>query len=417
MVVGSIPIAGPLLGIPFMLLFIVHMYRDMVRVKGPNMPWPTDTWSRLKWPLVGLAGVTAPVALIIVLALPFVGALQNMETGIKADIFSDHQTAEETARTQLNLNKVSYSPDEPIIVTYSGMPGNAQDWITVVGAMAPKDSYGEYFYTEGQTDGDMNFGGLQPGRYEARAYHDWPNGGYEIMSRTPFTVEPPSNAPRLMLDRDVFFPGESISVRFIVPEDFSTYGWAGIVRSALPHGNERLNRQNTSIFELLGKHTSGQLSFRAPSRAGEYDIRLHDKQDGNEVFHASFSVVNNSSPSTVSIRATSDDPVKAFVKIHGLNCEASVGVNEKPIYKIPGGPDEKNKPHNYEGSILLMAGSNDFKVKHKALPGAEDALIRLSIYTTDPATGKRKLLARWNINAPYGESVFTIKVEGAGIKA
>ncbi len=417
MAVGSVPIIGALVGVPFMLLFIVMMYRDLVRIKGTDTPYPTDTWSRFKWPLAGLAGSAMPLVVIATLLVPFIGTLSDMKTGQPADILSSITSPK--GSTELSTGKDVYAPDDTITVNYRGMPGNEQDWVTVVDALSSEDSYGEYFYTGGITEGTMQFRGLEPGRYEVRAFHDWPNGGYEIRARYPFLVEVPAapGAPRLTLKQEDFAPGENISVGFSVPSGFPAYGWAGIVSSALPHGSESLNRENTTVFKLLGERTSGKLGFVAPVEPGSYDVRLHDMEGGREVSHVSFSVTENASPGTVRIRADSDKPMQVMVQIYVLNYEAEILLNDSALYSAPGqtGTDY-NRTATATLPATLIAGKNVFRVRYRALPDAPQSAIRIKVYTRLPGGGQR-VLARWNVFSPSGTKDFTIEVEGAGIRA
>ncbi len=81
-----------------------------------------------------------------------------------------------------------YAAGETVVVHYRGLPGNPQDWITVVHADESDDRYGAWLYTEGATSGTATFDDLAPATYEVRVYLDWPAGGYEVVSRYPFTV-------------------------------------------------------------------------------------------------------------------------------------------------------------------------------------------------------------------------------------
>ncbi|MBF2089181.1 MAG: hypothetical protein IGR80_00105 [Synechococcales cyanobacterium K44_A2020_017] len=82
----------------------------------------------------------------------------------------------------------TYAPGEAIAIDYSGLPGNRQDWITLVDANAPDDTYGDWFYTDGQRSGRYTFDGLEAGTYEVRVYFNWPDDGYQVRSRYQFTV-------------------------------------------------------------------------------------------------------------------------------------------------------------------------------------------------------------------------------------
>ena len=410
---SSVPLIGPLVGFPFMVLYITAMYGDMARMKGLDTPYPSGRWARLKWPMVGLAGHVAPAVAVIAILIPLIGTLKGLDTGQQAQIMPSPGTHE--SATTLRTGKDMYTADELITVHYSGMPGNAQDWITVVGALAPEDSYGEYYYTEGRTDGQMEFNGLTPGRYEARAFHDWPNGGYGIMARHAFVVEEasPGSRPRLTLGSEDYSPGDEISVRFSVPPDFTRYAWAGIVSSALPHGDEKLNRDNTSVFQLLGGRTSGDISFTAPLEPGSYDVRLHDREGGVEVAHVSFIVSDDSSPRTVRVRASSDRPIKVMVQVSSQGYKAEVALGEKVLYRIPG---ERDTKYDHTIPVNLISGDNVLTISHGSLPGARRTHMRIRVYKPLPGGGEEEL-ARWNVFSPSGTRSFTIIVEGAGVKA
>jgi hypothetical protein len=103
------------------------------------------------------------------------------------------------AHADISTSKKSYLAGEPIVVMYDGLPGNAQDWITVLPASKPVEgSYDEWYYTAGRKSGQMRFGALnEPGTYEARLFYDWPNGQYTLHGRASFEVVA---APELKLN-------------------------------------------------------------------------------------------------------------------------------------------------------------------------------------------------------------------------
>jgi hypothetical protein len=92
------------------------------------------------------------------------------------------------ARLTLRTERSVYRANERITVEFSGFPGSSQDWITVVPISTPTDRYGAWSYTAGKRDGSLSFDGLAPGEYEARAYFNWPDGGYTVQGRYSFTV-------------------------------------------------------------------------------------------------------------------------------------------------------------------------------------------------------------------------------------
>lgn len=86
-------------------------------------------------------------------------------------------------------SKASYTEGDEISVYFSGLPGNAQDWVTISQANLPDNQYGEYFYLKGKKQGVLNFtNALPPGDYEVRTYFNWPDGGYKVMYRAAFKV-------------------------------------------------------------------------------------------------------------------------------------------------------------------------------------------------------------------------------------
>jgi TolB-like protein len=89
----------------------------------------------------------------------------------------------------INLNKEVFSANENVIIEYSGMPGNQHDWITLAEASKPDTEWGNWFYTQGQKNGQYTYSGLKPGIYEIRIYYNWPAGGYVVRKRTKFTVK------------------------------------------------------------------------------------------------------------------------------------------------------------------------------------------------------------------------------------
>ncbi|MBK8481230.1 MAG: hypothetical protein IPL40_08645 [Proteobacteria bacterium] len=94
----------------------------------------------------------------------------------------------------VSTRRTTYQVGEAVEVDFSGLPGNATDWITIVPASAADDTYGEYFYSDGAVQGTFTFAGLtDAGEYEVRAYFNWYDGGgggYTVWARYRFTVKP-----------------------------------------------------------------------------------------------------------------------------------------------------------------------------------------------------------------------------------
>ena len=86
----------------------------------------------------------------------------------------------------ISTDATTYAAGTPVTVTYSGLPGNMQDWIAISTAGSSDSEYIDFVYTGGQTMGTAVFNNLPPGSYEARAYLD---NTFNVLARSAvFTV-------------------------------------------------------------------------------------------------------------------------------------------------------------------------------------------------------------------------------------
>lgn len=70
----------------------------------------------------------------------------------------------------VSTDSSTYTTTSTVTVTYSGLPGNAKDWIAISVAGSADGSYLDYVYTGGMTSGTATFSNLPAGMYEARSY-------------------------------------------------------------------------------------------------------------------------------------------------------------------------------------------------------------------------------------------------------
>ncbi len=75
---------------------------------------------------------------------------------------------------------------EPLVVRFAGLPGKDLDWIAISYAGQPATSYQLYRYLHGAREGEVDFGRMESGIYEARLFFD---GGTTIQAVTFFRVE------------------------------------------------------------------------------------------------------------------------------------------------------------------------------------------------------------------------------------
>jgi hypothetical protein len=87
------------------------------------------------------------------------------------------------------LERTVFQQGDAINVSFFGMPGNSQDWLTAVPSGSSNEEWGSWQYTGGKKTGAFTLPELEPGTYELRAYYDYPAGGYLIQDRLTFTVK------------------------------------------------------------------------------------------------------------------------------------------------------------------------------------------------------------------------------------
>ena len=133
----------------------------------------------------------------------------------------------ETVQAQsVTTDRPTYSVGEDIVVTFTGGPANAKDWIGIYPTGIAPGSVGStlWFYvngtetsTTGVADGTITFpGGLSAaGDYDVHLHAD---DGYGILASTTITVvgegQPVAPTATVRTDHGKYFPGESISVTF-----------------------------------------------------------------------------------------------------------------------------------------------------------------------------------------------------------
>ena len=64
----------------------------------------------------------------------------------------------------------SYTTSQTVTVSYTGLPGNSDDWVGISVAGSADTAYVDFVYTSGQAAGTATFSGLAAGSYEARTY-------------------------------------------------------------------------------------------------------------------------------------------------------------------------------------------------------------------------------------------------------
>ncbi len=119
----------------------------------------------------------------------------------KTEAVADFKVKEVKHNVTLNASKNEYESGEEIIIVFSGMAGNKQDWIGIY----PKNSNNDWNnvlswkWTDGKIDGNIKLEGVVSGEYEARAFL---NNSFNLETKISFSVKAIELDPTIYEDAD-----------------------------------------------------------------------------------------------------------------------------------------------------------------------------------------------------------------------
>ncbi|MEZ5385567.1 MAG: hypothetical protein R3F13_08630 [Prosthecobacter sp.] len=200
----------------------------------------------------------------------------------------------QTAPGSLQITKDSFAPGEtldiavrlpPDVTLFSWpqislhpVPGLGRDFRS---NEAPRITHA---YVDGKTRKAQLILPLVPGLYEVRL-HDRDSTAFNLLDRKQITVAQPSAKGSLRLAASSVQAGGRIKVTCAVPQGVFLDGWAMVeivspLRKALGGAWERETRVSKADFE--GKKRGGTLELILPSKPGQYEVRLYDR-DGDGI--------------------------------------------------------------------------------------------------------------------------------------
>ncbi|MFQ3579746.1 MAG: hypothetical protein SNJ71_06375 [Bacteroidales bacterium] len=182
----------------------------------------------------------------------------------------DNQSTNAVSK-HIKVGKTVFSPQEQIEIEYFNMPGNSQDWISLVEKSKPDNTFGQWFYTQGKTTGKFTFANVPVGEYEIRVYYKWPEGQYEVKDRLAIIIknELPDNT---VIDSYYFKTRKVHSVNQNITIEYknlpgNAQDWITLVEANKP------DNSFGQWFYTQGKK-SGTHTFTAVP-AGTYELRLY----------------------------------------------------------------------------------------------------------------------------------------------
>lgn len=158
----------------------------------------------------------------------------------------------------------TYTPDAPITVRWTHMPGTPGDWVALVPAGARADVITQFAFTDQSRNGSAVFtGGLAtPGTYVARTFA--PDTYYISGESAPFTVSAGVTAT-LTTDQPSYALGQTITVNW-TGQGTNAHDWIAIAP-------DQSSDTTVTRWVYTGGASSGSFTFEGPPSPGTYVAR------------------------------------------------------------------------------------------------------------------------------------------------
>ncbi len=185
---------------------------------------------------------------------------------------AERQAEEKTATTRqalmgtsVSTDKSSYGAGEPVIVTWTDIPGNWADWVALAAPGAPNTSYRAWAYTFGNVNGSKTFASVPAGDYVVRIFE---NDGYTLLAESaPFNVAASTATTSVSTDAASYAPTASAGIHFGGMAGYE-YDWISIARpGAAATDYVRWQYTNAKL--------NGSLSIALRGLSGSYVARAH----------------------------------------------------------------------------------------------------------------------------------------------
>ncbi len=183
----------------------------------------------------------------------------------------------------ISTTKSNYLPNEDVVVNFSHMLGDVEDWIGVYTQGSSNDwaNVVAWKFTNGVTDGNMTFSNLAEGNYSVRAFF---KNSFNLEANSSFSIhddEPITNEVNLTLNKAVYAQNELVYVTYdhmqgnnldwigIYPAG-ATYDFENVIDSKYTYGNISGEMALGGFPQGETLHGSTPMPGLAP---GNYEIR------------------------------------------------------------------------------------------------------------------------------------------------
>ncbi len=194
--------------------------------------------------------------------------------------------AQLTKDVSMRVDKTLYAPEEPIVVSYSGVTEWLSDhsaWICVADKDAPSYSYKSGYQEPEAGSGTVTlYAPFDEGEYELRFFDGSASSELNRVARLtiPFTVKHSelTKDVTMSIPKKNFAPGESIVVSYSgVTQWLADHlAWICVADKDAPSYNYKSGYQEPGVG-------SGTVTLTAPDKAGTYELRFFDGSASSEL--------------------------------------------------------------------------------------------------------------------------------------
>ena len=304
----------------------------------------------------------------------------------------------------IQMEKSNFDPNEEFTVTVSGITAQmvADDaYVSIYRKGAAHTEYQEWHRPEQPGTSRLEFTApVESGDYEMRLYRrDYTYQAEDLVTAVPFTIGAVTRVGTISLNKTAYTADEQITVTVtgITAQMVTTMAFVAIYEKGGPHGEY-------IVWEHVTQGNS-TLTFRAPDKNGEFEMRLYSTDhlytDETFVMSVPFTVTGAQTPGALTLNKTTYAPNEEIV---ATVTRGSVDLNIVGIWK-PGAAYSEGQSlvtlaggsQVVEGSIYAPLESGDYEARLYDVDGNLVAFAPFTVADGDPwgnasgwATGELK---------------------------
>ncbi len=314
-----------------------------------------------------------------------------------------------TKNVTLSVPKTLFAPEEPIVISYSGVTDwlvEHNAWICVSNREAPSYSYKSNYQKPGAGSGTVAINApFDEGEYEIRFYDSSTANDTNLVNvlTIPFTVKHSELTKNVTLhaDKTLFAPEEPIVISYTGVTDWLVEHncWICVSDKDAPSYSYKSNYQKPDVG-------SGTVTINAPFDEGEYEIRFYDGSTANDLNLVTrliipFTVKHSELTKnvTLSVPKTLYAPEEPIVVSYtGVtdwlvehNCWICVSNREAPAYSYK---SNYQKPAVGSGTVTINAPFDEGEYEIRFYDGSTANDLNLVTRLTIPFTVKHSELTK-----------------------